>query len=215
MSIEDLCAEKISVLAGETTILERLTIRARAGEIVGLRGPSASGKTSLLYVLAGLTSPAAGAVLIDGRPAVAWRDQATGIIFQNLCLVPTLSAEESVALALQTSATPRAEVARRTAAELDRLGLGDHTAQLVGTLSGGQRQRVAVARALATNPDLILADEPTSALDEHWRDIVLEQLVAHARRGAIVIVASGDADVTSACDREISLTTASVSQSRS
>ena len=205
MSIEDIRADSLSVLGGETTILNGLTISAHAGEIVALRGPSASGKTSLLYVLAGLTPPAAGAVLINGRPAVAWRDQATGIIFQNLCLVPTLSAEETVALALQTATTPRAEVAQRAATALDQLGLGDHTAQLVGTLSGGQRQRVAVARTLATDPDLILADEPTSALDEHWREVVLQQLVAHARRGAVVIVASGDADVTSACDREISL----------
>jgi putative ABC transport system ATP-binding protein len=206
MSIGEIRAEELTVLGGKTTILEGLTIGAQAGEIVGLRGPSASGKTSLLYVLAGLTPPAAGTVLIDGRPAVAWRDQATGIIFQNLCLVPTLTATETVTLALQTATIPRAEVARRAAAELDRLGLGEHTAQLVGALSGGQRQRVAVARALATDPDLILADEPTSALDEHWRDVVLRQLIAHARRGAVVIVASGDADVTSACDREISLT---------
>jgi putative ABC transport system ATP-binding protein len=209
MSIKDIRAEELSVLGGEATILRGLTIRATAGETVGLQGPSASGKTSLVYALAGLTPPAAGAVLINGRPAVAWRDAVTGIIFQNLCLVPTLSAEETVALPLQSAAIPRAVIADGAAAELDRLGLGDHAAQLVGTLSGGQRQRVAVARALATDPDLILADEPTSALDEHWRDVVLQQLAAHAQRGAVVIVASGDTDVTSACDRVISLTHAS------
>jgi putative ABC transport system ATP-binding protein len=214
MSIEDIRAADLSVFGGEATILRGLTIEARAGEILGLQGPSASGKTSLLYALAGLTPPAAGAVLINGRAAVAWRDAGTGIIFQNLCLVPTLSAEETVALPLQSATIPRDVIAQRAAAELDRLGLGDHAAQLVGTLSGGQRQRVAIARALATDPDLILADEPTSALDEHWRDVVLGQLVAHARRGAVVIVASGDADVTSVCDRVISLMPAGTPTSR-
>jgi putative ABC transport system ATP-binding protein len=83
--------------------------------------------------------------------------------------------------------------------------LGEHTAQLVGELSGGQRQRVAVARALSTQPDVILADEPTSALDPHWRQVVLELLIAEARRGAIVVVASSDAEVTSVCDALITL----------
>jgi ABC-type lipoprotein export system ATPase subunit len=206
MSIEEIRGEDLAVLGGESTILRGLSIHARAGEIVGLSGPSASGKTSLLYALGGLVPLAAGRLLIDGRPAVAWRDAVTGIIFQNLCLVPMLSAHETVALPLQSRLVPRAEVARRAADALDRVGLTDHAAQLVSTLSGGQRQRVAAARTLAANPELILADEPTSALDEHWRDVVLGQLVAHARLGAVVIVASGDAEVTSACDRVLSLT---------
>jgi putative ABC transport system ATP-binding protein len=206
MSIKEIRGENLAVLGGESTILSGLNVQARAGEILGLSGPSASGKTSLLYALGGLVPPAAGRLLVNGRPAVAWRDAATAIIFQNLCLVPMLSAEETVALPLQSRGTPRPQVARRAAEALDRLGLGDHAAQLVSTLSGGQRQRVAVARTLAADPDLILADEPTSALDEHWRDVVLDQLVAHARRGAIVIVASGDAEVTSVCDLVLSLT---------
>ncbi len=144
-------------------------------------------------------------LLIDGRPAVAWRDAVTGIILQNLCLVPMLSAEETVALPLQSGAV--LETRRRP-----QRGRGPRSArarrpfaQLVGTLSGGQRQRVAVARALAADPDLILADEPTSALDDHWREVVLDELVSHARRGAAVIVASGDAEVMAACDRVFSL----------
>ncbi len=212
MSVEEIRGEDLSVLGGGTIVLRGLTVHARAGEMLGLGGPSTSGKTSLLYALAGLTPLAGGRLLIDGRPAVAWRDAVTGIIFQNLCLVPTLSAEETVALPLQARAVPRSDVARRATAALDHLGLADHTAQLVGTLSGGQRQRVAVARALAAEPDLILADEPTSALDEHWRQVVLDQFVAHARRGAIVIVASGDPEVTSACDQVLSLTQANAGQ---
>lgn len=96
-------------------------------------------------------------------------------------------------------------MAERSSAALDALGLGEHTAQLVGELSGGQRQRVAVARALASRPEVVLADEPTSALDAHWRGVVLDHLRAEARRGAVVVVASSDLEVTSMCDQVIRL----------
>jgi putative ABC transport system ATP-binding protein len=208
MSVEEIRGEGLDVLGGEAVILRGLNVHVRAGEILGITGASASGKTSLLYALAGLAPLAGGRLLINGRPAVAWRDAATAIVLQNLCLVPMLSAEETVALPLQSGEVSRSDVARRAAAALERLGLADHAAQLVGTLSGGQRQRVAIARALATDPDLILADEPASALDERWRDVVMDQLVTHARNGAVVIVASGDAEVTSVCDRVLSLTRA-------
>ncbi len=208
MSIKEIRGEDLAVRGGETVILRGLNVHARAGELLAVSGPSASGKTSLLYALGGLGPLAAGRLLLDGRPAVPWRDVPTGVILQNLCLVPTLTAAETVALPLQPGAIPGAEVARRAATALDHLGLADHAAQLVGTLSGGQRQRVAVARALATEPNLILADEPTSALDDHWRRAVLDQLVKHARRGAVVILASGDTEVTSTCDRVLSLSRA-------
>jgi putative ABC transport system ATP-binding protein len=116
-----------------------------------------------------------------------------------------LSAEETVALPLQSEHVSKGHIAREAADALERLDLADHAKQLVGTLSGGQRQRIAVLRGLAGEPDLILADEPTSALDEHWRGAVLELLVAHARRGAVVIVASGDGEVAAEADRTISL----------
>jgi ABC-type lipoprotein export system ATPase subunit len=205
MSIEEIRGEALAVRGGETVVLRGLDVYARAGEVLGVGGPSASGKTSLLYALGGLEPVAGGQVLIDGRPAVAWRDARTGIILQNLCLVPMLSAEETVALPLQSGPVPWPDTGDRARAALARLGLADHATQLVGTLSGGQRQRVAVARTLAANSDLILADEPTSALDEHWSQIVLNELVAQARRGAVVIIASGDAKVTAVCDRLLEL----------
>jgi putative ABC transport system ATP-binding protein len=201
MSIAELRGEQLEVRGGDEVILFGLDVVARAGRSLAIRGPSASGKTSLLYALGGLAPLAGGRLEIDGRPAVPWRDARTGIVMQNLCLVPMLSAAETVALPLQSEgAASRAEIIARALGALERLGLADHASQLVGTLSGGQRQRVAVARALASDPDLILADEPTSALDEHWRAVVLSELRAQAQRGAIVIIASGDESVAANCD---------------
>lgn len=206
MSVHELRGEGLAVRGGDEVILSGLDVLVPGGESLAIRGPSASGKTSLLYALAGLAPLAGGRLQIDGRPAVPWRDARAGIVLQNLCLVPMLSAAETVALPLQAAGgAGRAEVGARALAALERLGLADHAAQLVGTLSGGQRQRVAVARALASEPDLILADEPTSALDEHWRAVVLAELRAHAERDAVVILASGDADVADACDRVLEL----------
>jgi putative ABC transport system ATP-binding protein len=204
MTITDVRATGLAVQAGGASGARGVDLHARAGQILGLTGPSGSGKTTLLYALAGLTR-AAGELLVDGRPVVLWRDASAGLIFQNLCLVALLSAEETVALPLQAKGTPRAEAARASAAVLAKLGLTDHAAQQVGDLSGGQRQRVAVARALVSTPDVILADEPTSALDPHWRQVVLGLLIDEARRGAVVIVASSDAEVTSVCDQLVTL----------
>jgi putative ABC transport system ATP-binding protein len=123
----------------------------------------------------------------------------------RLVSVPLLTAQETVALPLQAKGVPRADVAERSAAALSVVGLAEHTVQLVGDLSGGQRQRVAVARAVASRPDAILAHEPTSALDPHWRQVVLDLLTAEARRGAVVVIASSDTEVISVCDRLITL----------
>lgn len=201
MSVGEIAAEALTV-ADEAAAVD---LRVRAGEMLAVSGPSGSGKTTLLYAIGGLVPPAGGQMLVDGSPVVMWKDVALGLVFQNLCLVPLLSAQETVALPLQAQGMSKVEVAERSAAALSVLGLGEHTAQLVGELSGGQRQRVAVARALATQPDVILADEPTSALDPHWRQVVLDLLIAEARRGAVVVIVSTDSEVTSACDAVIDL----------
>lgn len=205
MSICEIRVEALSLGGEQAALVKDLDLHARAGEMLGVSGPSGSGKTTLLYAIGGLVPAEAGRLLVDGRQLVLWKDAAVGLIFQNLCLVPMLSAQETVALPLQARGVPRDEVAQRSAAALEALGLGDHAAQLVGELSGGQRQRVAIARALAGHPDVILADDPTSALDAHWRQAVLDLLRAEARRGAVVVVASSDAEVTSVCDQVISL----------
>jgi putative ABC transport system ATP-binding protein len=205
VSVGELKAEAVSIRDDATVVVQDLDLQVRAGEMLGVTGPSGSGKTTLLYAIGGLVPVAGGRVLLDGSPVVLWREASLGLVFQNLCLVPLLSAQETVALPLQAKGVPKAEVAERSAAALAVLGLSERTAQLVGELSGGQRQRVAVARALATRPDVILADEPTSALDPHWGQVVLGLLTAEARRGAVVVVASSDSEVTSVCDALITL----------
>jgi putative ABC transport system ATP-binding protein len=205
MSIGAITAEGLSLEGAGTAVLENVDLSARAGEMLGITGPSGSGKTTLLYVLGGLIPATRGQLLVDSRPLVLWREAAVGLVFQNLCLVPLLTAQETVALPLQATGLSKPEVADRSIAALSALGLADHAAQLVGDLSGGQRQRVAVARALASRADVILADEPTSALDAHWRQAVLDLLVAEARRGVVVVVASSDTEVIAACDDVISL----------
>ncbi|HEY3771639.1 MAG TPA: ATP-binding cassette domain-containing protein [Solirubrobacteraceae bacterium] len=103
MSITELRGEALELRGGDEVILSGLDVVARAGESLAIHGPSASGKTSLLYALGGLAPLAGGRLEIDGRPAVPWRDARTGIVLQNLCLVPMLSAEETVALPMQSA----------------------------------------------------------------------------------------------------------------
>ncbi len=205
MSVTELRAEELTLVGGDMVLLRGLDLRARAGRMTGVSGPSGSGKTTLLYALGGLIGPAKGRLLLDGQPAVPWREVSVGVIFQNLCLVSLLSAEETVGLALQARGLARGDISQRTGEALEAVGLTDHAPQLIGDLSGGQRQRVAVARVIASQPDVILADEPTAALDEHWRDVVLDLLRAEARRGAVVVIVSSDRDVTAVCDELVTL----------
>lgn len=205
IGIPAISAEGLTVEEGGAVVIRDLNLHAPGGTILGITGPSGSGKTTLLYALSGLIQADHGRLLAEGRPVVLWRELSVGLILQNLCLVPLLSAQETVALPLQATGTPKDEVATRSANALKALGLEDHTAQLVGHLSGGQRQRVAVARALAATPDVIVADEPTSALDPHWRQVVLDLLAAEASRGAVVIIASTDTEVTAICDQVVTL----------
>jgi putative ABC transport system ATP-binding protein len=205
VSLAEITVQQLTIDGDDGSLIRDLDLRVDGGRMLGVTGRSGSGKTALLHALGGLLPAAGGQLLLDGRPAVLWRDTSLGLILQNLALVPVLSAQETVALPLQAKGFPKAEVEKRSTAALEVLGLGEHGAQLVGQLSGGQRQRVAVARALAASPDVILADEPTSALDEHWRQVVLDLLAAEARRGAVVIVASTDAAVMALCDEVVEL----------
>lgn len=195
--------EAVTVRNADTTLISDLSLSVGPGEMLGLTGPSGSGKSSLIYVLAGLISPQAGRVLLNDRPVALPRAAALGLILQHHHLPGMLTAHEAVSLPLQARGDDRTEVAERSDRMLVSLGLGDHAHQLISELSGGQRQRVAVARALAGDPELIIADEPTAALDPESRATVAGHLLAAARAGAIVILASSDPELIDSCTRVV------------
>jgi molybdate transport system ATP-binding protein len=143
-------------------------LEADAGEVVAVIGPNGAGKTTLLTALAGLVEMS-GSVEVAGRswtdPPVEVRERRVGWVVQGQALFPHLSARENVAFGLRARGVRRAEAAERAQAWLDRLGVGALAGRRPGALSGGQAQRVTIARALVTEPDLLLLDEPFSGLD--------------------------------------------------
>jgi ABC-type lipoprotein export system ATPase subunit len=186
-------------------VLDGVSLSARGGEMLAVTGPSGSGKSSLLALMAGLASPTSGVATIDGRPVLDGIDARLGLVLQGYGLVSLLTAAENVEVPLQAASVPRSEVMRRAAAALDSVGLGELADRPVEALSGGQRQRVAMARALVVEPDLVLADEPTAQQDGTTKQRLLELLRAAASRGAVVVVATHDPEVVEACDREVAL----------
>jgi putative ABC transport system ATP-binding protein len=200
--------EDLTVRDTDTVFVSDLSVSVGSGEVLGISGPSGTGKSSLIHVLAGLAAPHSGRVHYADRPvAGGWgAGQATlGLILQHHHLPGMLTAHEAVSLPLQARGVNRPDVTERSDRILLTLGLNDQAHQLIWELSGGQRQRVAVARALADDPELILADEPTAGLDPGSRSVVLDHLIEAARAGAIVIIASSDAELIEHCTSVITL----------
>ena len=205
--INEIHADQVGVAIGSRAILDGVVLKVKAGETVAVTGPSGSGKTTLLLVMAGLQDPSRGRVLLDGRPVPGGEvgRRLYGVVLQNHGLVAVLTAAENVALPLQARGLSRQEVAQRTREALTAVGLDENSDHLVQDLSGGQQQRVAVARALAGDPEILLADEPTSELSAEFRAVVLKMLTEHARKGRIVLIASHDSEVVDASDRVLRL----------
>ncbi|MCU1601404.1 MAG: hypothetical protein JWO22_2113 [Frankiales bacterium] len=199
-------ARAVGVVRAGRQVLDDVTVTAPAGEITALTGPSGSGKSTLIACLAGLEAVTTGTVLwADDVVGPRSRDvrHRCGLVLQGYGLVSLLSAVENVELVLQAQGVARAEVRSRAAAALAAVGLesaGDH---LVEQLSGGQQQRVAVARAVVGRPEVLFADEPTAELDSATRDRVLHVLLAEAKRGAVVVLATHDRYVADVADAEV------------
>jgi putative ABC transport system ATP-binding protein len=192
-------------------ILRGISLRIEHGEFVAIVGPSGSGKSTLLGIIAGLDRPTSGRVLVDGVDITRMsegqlariRNEKIGMVFQAFNLIPTLTAQENVEAPLYVGKHPGSPSAR--ARELLALvGLQHRLRNRPNQLSGGEQQRVAVARALATNPAIVIMDEPTGNLDKQNGQHVLE-MIRDLRQatGTTFIIATHDPDVAGAADRSI------------
>ncbi len=178
--------EKSFSRGGETiSVLRHLNLDVADGEFLGIMGPSGSGKTTLLNLIAGLDSPDSGEIWIGGQlisgmteaRLAQWRTRHIGFIFQFYHLLPVLSAYENVELPLLLLPLTAAERRQQVHNALDLVGLSDRLHHRPGQLSGGQQQRVGIARAIVTDPTLLVADEPTGDLDAHSAKEILDLLV--------------------------------------
>jgi putative ABC transport system ATP-binding protein len=193
----------VDALAGVDLVIED-------GEWLAIQGPTGHGKTTLLQILGGLDRPTSGIVDFDGQDLAALREtQVTkvraasmGFIFQTFNLIPTLSAQENVEVALVPLGVGAHERRARAAAALESVGLGDRLRHLPSELSGGQQQRVAIARALVKEPKVLLADEPTGNLDEDTRDEIISLLEKLWReRGLTLVLVTHDSSVARRAQR--------------
>ncbi len=187
---------------GKITALDNVDISLHAGQMTLLRGPSGSGKSSLVAALGGLQPPDEGSIKVFGeeiwgrgeRHINRYRREHCGFVFQTVGLFPALSAIEQIALPLTYMGHSVKEAKARAQRALDEVGLGDRGGSLPGEMSGGQNQRVAIARMLAKNPKIIFCDEPTSALDREngVRVAELLQTAAHNHNAVVLCVTHDD-----------------------
>lgn len=194
--------------------LQGVDFVVKRGEFVSLAGPSGSGKTTLLNLIGGLDRPDSGTVEVDGVMLNDLSESALsdlrlhkmGFVFQSYNLIPVLSAQENVEFIMQLQGVAAEERRARASALLEDLGLASMAGRRPGELSGGQQQRAAVARAIVTNPVLLLADEPSANLDSGTTQELLELLrTLNERKGVTIITATHDPMVMGYSKRQVNL----------
>ncbi len=198
--------------ANKIEVIKDLNLSLEKGKTLAILGQSGSGKSTLLSLLSGLDQPEAGKVLLDGvditnldeNNLTGLRAQKIGIIFQNFHLLPHLSALENIALSLEILKKPNAfEVASEW---ITRVGLADRKEHFPDQLSGGEKQRIAIARALAINPDVILADEPSGSLDEATGKTVMDLIFGLVKEeGSTLILVTHNKELAKNCERTVNL----------
>src|SRR3954470_8424917 len=180
----------VSLAFGATQVLRDITLSVEPGEFFALLGPSGCGKSTLLRLIAGFNQAQAGNVEIDGADITRvppWHRD-IGMVFQNYALWPHMTVAQNVAFGLEERRLPRAEIARKTAAALELVGLENYGQRRPNQLSGGQQQRVAVARTIAIEPKVLLLDEPLSNLDAQLRVHMRTELLALQRKLGITTI---------------------------
>ena len=200
-------AERIDVLKG-------LDLDIPAGDFLALMGPSGSGKTTLLNLIGGLDTPSSGTIDIagvtisslDGGALSRWRSRNIGFVFQLYNLLPVLTAERNVELPLLLTSLSRAERRTRVAIALKVVGLADRARHYPRQLSGGQEQRVGIARAIVTDPTLLLCDEPTGDLDRKSGDEILDLLqTLNREHGKTIVMVTHDPRAADRAQRTLHL----------
>jgi lipoprotein-releasing system ATP-binding protein len=196
ISVVDLRKSFVAPSGERIEVLRGVTFAANAGESIAISGRSGSGKSTLLHLLGGLETPDHGSIALDGHP------KEIGFVFQFHYLLPDLSAVENVGLPLLIARWKKRRAFERAMELLRKTGLGDRAEHPITHLSGGEQQRVAVARALITEPKLLLGDEPTGNLDEASSEQIGRTLVDYAHEhSAITIIATHSATLAGMCDR--------------
>jgi lipoprotein-releasing system ATP-binding protein len=199
---------------GALEVLRGVDLDIYPGQVVGLIGPSGSGKSSLLHAAGLLERPTAGQIFIEGADCSKLGEAARtrlrlgliGFVYQFHHLLPEFSALDNVALPQMIAGVKRAQARERAAGLLETLGLGHRLAHQPGQLSGGEQQRVAIARALANAPRIVLADEPTGNLDPHTSGAVFQSLFDLARAtGVALLIATHNMQLARYMDRVIAL----------
>ena len=189
--------EAVTLGYARTTIVDQVTLRVEPGELVALLGPSGCGKTTLLRAVAGFMRPTSGRILFDRAPVdhLPPGQRRVGMVFQNYALFPNMTVAENVAYGLQARGVARSAIGPRVAAALDAVQMGHLASRRPSQLSGGQQQRVSLARAIVTEPAVLLLDEPFAALDRALRlDLQLEIKRLQRRLGLTAVMVTHDQD---------------------
>jgi putative ABC transport system ATP-binding protein len=192
--------------------IQHINIKIEQGELVAIVGPSGAGKSTLMDIIGLLDRPTSGEYLFNGKDVSAFSDDTRsdmrnhdiGFAFQSFFLLPHLTAGENVALPLSYRKMSKREIKKRCIAILETVGLGDRINHKPAELSGGQQQRVCIARALVTEPKIILADEPTGALDSASSTIVMDLLrKLNKEKNVTTIIITHNEDIARECPRII------------
>ncbi len=203
-------------------VLQDLSLRVDAGEFLALMGPSGSGKSTLLNLIGGLDRPTDGAITVAGEKIDSlsearltdWRARHVGLVFQFYNLLPVLSAERNVELPLLLTSLNRAQRKQHVEAALKIVGLGHRMKHSPRTLSGGEQQRVGIARAIVTDPTLLLCDEPTGDLDRKAGDMILDLLhTLNREHGKTIIMVTHDPHASARASRVVYLNKGQLSAS--